>query len=313
MTMTGNSLRLGLSVLGFLFLPSVIQAEQDENARIIDEIRASLSQYVETFNRADAESLAQFWIEDATYTNSNGDQIVGRSTILDSFRQNFTNNPGIKMEAADTRIEPASNGQAYESGRDILTYANGTVEESSYTAVLKKVGERWLIQEVTDLGPSEPPPHYEHLKVLEWMIGSWKDEGDGMIVETTYEWSSSQNSIHGSFSIITDGKLEKDGIVVIGWDPIEQNIRSWTFDSEGGTAEAVWYEKDGKWFAKALHILPDGETGSSTRVFEKVDDKTLRWKAINREVDGELLPSIGPITLTRVENGKLPGKAGKPE
>ncbi len=311
--MTRNSPVKFITVLVLLFFPYAAPAEESENSRIVAEIKASLGQYVETFNKADAETLAQFWIEDATYVESNGDQIIGRAQILNTFKQIFTDNPGIKMEAADTLIEPASDGRAHETGRDILTYADGTVEESSYTAVLKKVGDKWLIQEVIGLEPSEPPPHYEHLKFLEFLIGRWKDEGDGMVIETTYEWSTKKNSIHGRLSIVTNGELEKEGILVIGWDPVEQTIRSWTFDSDGGTAEAVWYEKDGKWFAKALHILPDGKTGSSTRIFEKVDENTVRWKAINREVDGELLPSIGPIILKRVENGNQPRKAGKPE
>ncbi len=299
--MTVKNLRVVMTVLWLLFLPSVARSEGADISTITNEIRTSLDQYLETFNKGDAEKLAHYWIEDATYTDSNGNLTVGKNQILDSFQRLFQDNPGVQMRIADSRIEPASEGFAHETGLDILTYANGTVEESSYTAVLKKVGDKWLIQELIDLGPPEPPPHSEHLKILDWLIGTWKDEEDGMVVETTYEWSSKKNSILGRFSIVIDGELDKDGNIMIGWDPVDETIRSWTFDSEGGTAEAVWYEKDGKWFAKALHVLPDGETGSSTRVFEKKDDKTVRWRAINREVDGELLPNIGPITLTRVE------------
>lgn len=310
--MTRTFTRL-LVVGGLLIHPFTALAEGSQKSQIVNEIRSSLSQYVETFNRADADALAQFWIEDSTYTDPNGVQIHGRAPIRDSFQQIFTQNPGIKLQVADTRIETSSEDWARESGRDILTFADGTVEESSYTAILKKVENKWLIQEVIDLESYEPPHHYKHLKDLEWMIGCWKDEGDGMVVETTYEWSSRMNSIYGSFTISSDGELEKDGRIVIGWDPMEQAIRSWTFDSEGGTAEGVWYEKDGKWFSKALHLLPDGKTGSSTRVFERVDENTVRWRAINREVDGELLPSLGPVTLKRVEEVVQPRKEGEPE
>jgi len=301
--MTGKNLGVVMTVLGLLFLPFVARSEGADPSTITNEIRTSLDQYVETFNKGDAEKLAQFWIEDATYTDSMGNLTVGRAQILESFRKLFKDNPGIQMRIADSRIEPATEGWAFENGLDILTYDDGTIEASSYTAVLRKAGDKWLIQEVIDLGPPEPPPHSEHLKILNWLIGEWKEEGDGMIAETTYEWSSRKNSILGRFSIVIDGELDRDGNIVIGWDPVDETIRSWTFDSEGGTAEAVWYQKDGKWFAKALHVLPDGETGSSTKVFEKMDDKTIRWRAINREVDGELLPNIGPITLTRVERG----------
>jgi uncharacterized protein (TIGR02246 family) len=283
--------------------PANAQTEENTPSPLVTEIQSSLDEYVAVFNRGDAEALAQLWTEDATYVPSSGDPVTGRAEILKSYRQMFESNPGVKMEVADSGIEPATEGWAYEFGTDLLTYADGSVEESPYLALLKKVGDKWLIASVTDLEPAGSPSLYEVLRSLEWLIGSWQDETDGTIVETTYEWSSKGNSILGKVSIVRDGALEKDGLIVIGWDPIDQAIRSWTFDSEGGTAEGVWYEKNGKWFSKALHVLPDGGTGSSTRVFEKVDENTLRWRAVNRELDGEMLPTVGPITLTRVASG----------
>lgn len=295
---------LPISLLGIFLLlsPAEVKCEVAGD-RVVEEIKATLAQYVEAFNNANAEALAQFWVEGATYTDSNGDLFVGRDEILESFRNIFRENPGIKMELAGTRIEPASPGWAKESGRNILTYADGSLMDASYTAILTNSGNRWLIHEVVDQGPAEPLPHSENLKVLEWLIGEWKDEGDGMVVETTYEWSRKQNSIQGEFSITTDGSLEKDGIAIIGWDPVEQTIRSWLFDSDGGTAEAVWYERDHRWFSKGLHVLPDGRTGSSTKVLERVDNNSIRLRVINREVDGEMLPNLGPVTLNRVEGG----------
>lgn len=279
------------------------QPEGDAASPLVAEIQASLDEYVETFNRGDAEGLAKLWTEDARYIPSSGDPVTGREGILASYRQLFETNPGVKMEVADATIEPATEGWAYEFGTDLLTYADGTVEESPYLALLKKVGDKWLIASVTDLEPTGAPSHHEALMQLDWLIGSWKDETEGTVVETAYEWSSSGNSIWGKLSVTTDGAVEKEGRIVIGWDPIDQAIRSWTFDSEGGTAEGVWYEKNGKWFSKALHVLPDGGTGSSTRVFEKVDEDTLKWRAVNRALDGEMLPSVGPVTLTRVASG----------
>lgn len=280
------------------------QAVEGATSPLIAEVRASLGQYVEVFNRADAEGLTQFWAEDASYVGSGGKRITGRGEVLGFYRDLFANNPGIRMDVADTTIEPATEGWAREFGTDILTYADGTAEESPYSAVLRKVGDKWLIQSVVDLDPSGQPSHYEKLKVLDWLIGSWREEGDGMIVETTYEWSPKQNTILGKYSMTADGVVEKDGVIVIGWDPIDQNIRSWMFDSDGGTAVGAWYEKEGKWFSKAVHVLPDGQTGSSTRVFEKLDGNSLRWRAINRQVGGEMLPTAGPVTLTRVGQRK---------
>lgn len=287
----------------FLSIPIASQPNEGAASTVEAEIRASLNRYVEVFNAGDAEALAQFWTEDSSYYPLDAEPIVGREAVLGSYRQLFQDNPGVKMEIADSTIAPASEGWANESGTSVLTYSDGTTETSPYEAVMKKVDGAWLIQSVVDLGEGSTPPHSEYLQALDWLIGSWKDESDGMVVATNYEWSSNRNSIRGDFSVTVNGEIEKDGIVIIGWDPIDGNIRSWTFDSGGGTAEGSWYEKNGKWYSKALHVLPDGSMGSSTRVFEKVDDNTLQWKAVNRMVDGEMLPNVGPVTLTRVSQG----------
>ncbi|MCG3196728.1 MAG: hypothetical protein GHCLOJNM_01204 [bacterium] len=297
--MTKKLLVLSLLLSGMN--PMTALAVEGASPPIVAEVRASLGEYVEAFNRGDAEALAQFWAEDATYEGAGGESVRGRGEVLRFYRKLFTNNPGVRMQVADSAIEPASEGWARETGTDILTYADGSVEESPYSALLRKVGDNWLIQSVVDLDVSDEPTHHQALEALDWLIGVWRETEEGVVVETTYEWTSKKNSILGRFSIRTSEGLDRDGIVVIGWDPIDRNIRSWFFDSDGGTAVGVWYEKDGKWFSKAAHVLPDGETGSSTRVFEKVDDNTIRWRAINRQVGGEMLPTVGPITLTRVK------------
>lgn len=297
--------RLALVPLLLFFLtalPSHIQAqpETSEETKIIDEIRASLGGYIDLFNQGNADALGAFWVEDATYTSPDGTAVSGRTAIVESFRQFFAANPGVRMEVADSVIEPATDGWAYESGVDLLTYPDGTIEEAPYTAVLRKVGDTWLLQSVADL-PTSPPPHSEYLKQLEWLIGTWRDEGEGTIIEASYEWSIQQNTIRGKFTVTTDGQLEKDAVLVIGWDPVDETIRSWMSDSEGGTAEGVWYSDQGKWLVRALHVLPDGRTGSSTRVFQPIDEKTLQFRVINREVDGEMLPNMGPTDLVRVD------------
>ena len=78
-----------------------------------------------------------------------------------------------------------------------------------------------------------------------------------------------------------------------------QAIRSWTFDSDGGFGVGRWSNGDGRWTVQTLSVLPDGRRGSSTNVYEIVDKNTVRYRSAGRQVDGELLPSVGPVTVTR--------------
>ena len=97
--------------------------------------------------------------------------------------------------------------------------------------------------------PAEPRPEsteaaapapYEQLKVLEWMIGEWVDEGEDMTITTVCRWTRNRCFMTRSFKVSTADGRELEGTQIIGWDPAEKRIRSWLFDSEGGFGEARW-------------------------------------------------------------------------
>jgi hypothetical protein len=46
--------------------------------------------------------------------------------------------------------------------------------------------------------------------------------------------------------------------------------------------------------------LPDGGTATSINILTYVDDDTLTWETTGREVDGEILPNVDPVTVKRV-------------
>jgi hypothetical protein len=89
------------------------------------------------------------------------------------------------------------------------------------------------------------------------------------------------------------------GIQLVGWDPSAQKIRSWVFDSDGGFGQGTWSKKDNRWLVHQTGVLPDGRKASAVNVITYLDDNTFTLQSVNRMVDGELLPNIDEVKVTK--------------
>jgi hypothetical protein len=196
-------------------------------------------------------------------------------------------------------IQFISPGVAVENGVAKLVSADGEPEESNYTAIHVKRDGKWLLDRVTEEDVPVVLSHYEQLKELEWMIGSWVDQGDQDRIETTCEWTRNKNYITRSFTVSIQDRIDMAGMQIIGWDPAAKQIRSWVFDSDGGFAEGRWIKKEQRWYITTTGTLPDGPKASSVNVITYVDDNQFKWQSVNRTVDGELLPNIDEVVVVR--------------
>lgn len=140
----------------------------------------------------------------------------------------------------------------------------------------------------------------EHLKELDWLVGKWIDEDkeDDVSLELSYAWDPSGNFIIQHFTMQVDNK-KFEGIQIIGWDPIQDKLRSWIFDSAGGFGESIWSKQDNKWVVKTVFTLADGGQASAMHVYTKISENAYTFAAENRDIDGSLLPNVGPFKVIR--------------
>ena len=143
------------------------------------------------------------------------------------------------------------------------------------------------------------------LEVLDWMVGEWLDQGEDSTITTKCEWTKNRKFLKQSFKVKIDDEVSLEGTQFIGWDPIENQIRSWTFDSEGGFGEGRWIQDGDRWLVKASFVLADGARASSLNVYTYVDADTIRWQSTNREIAGELQPSIPEVTVVRQKSQEI--------
>jgi len=216
---------------------------------------------------------------------------------------------GIFAEAGEARLEVSvesvnfvSPNVAIEQGTARVIRPDAEPEESSYTAVDVKRDGQWLLDRVSEV-EDEPAPtsNYEHLKDLEWMIGSWvdSDEESGVTIQTDCEWTRNQNFMTRSFAVVMRDEVDMAGMQIVGWDPALKRIRSWVFDSGGGFGEGVWTRKGDRWIVQSTGTLSDGSKSSCINIMTYVDDNSFTWQSVSRQAGGELLPNIDEVLVVR--------------
>jgi uncharacterized protein (TIGR02246 family) len=296
---------LSLLLLALIAGTTISRAADDTapDHRSADEaaIRANADKYVEAYNRRDSKTMAGMWSPDAIYMDpSTDEQVVGRDNIAAFFDDMFAGLEDAKLAVTIDSIDFVSPNVAIEKGAAVVAYSGDAPEETTYSAVHVKRDGTWYLDRVSEVETPDPlPSHYDNLKELEWLVGSWVDSDGRVSIETEVQWTKNQNFLRRSFAVVLGDQIDMSGIQIIGWDPAEKKIRSWVFDSEGGFGQATWTRKGDEWFIQNSGTLTDGRKASSLNILTYVDGDSFRWEAVNREVDGELLPNIDEVTIVR--------------
>jgi uncharacterized protein (TIGR02246 family) len=262
-------------------------------------IRKGAASYMEAFNKHDAKAIADQWSPDAVYLNrSTGEEVVGREAIAKQFAELFKQQPELKLEVTVTSVQFVSPNVAIETGTATLLAPGAEPDETEYSAVNVRRDGKWLLDRVTDKAKETASSHHEQLKVLEWMVGSWKTDAEDADVELECNWTKNQNFLTRAFKLEA-GDDSFSGMQVIGWDPAAKTIRSWTFDSNGTFSEGTWQNRGGRWFIKNRGTLPDGRVATMTNVMKPVGEGSFTWQTIDRTAGGELQPNIDEILIVR--------------
>jgi uncharacterized protein (TIGR02246 family) len=277
--------------------PTAAEARSPEDSAI----RKNAAAYVEAYNARNAKALAALWSPDAVYMDPDtGAAVAGRQAIEEYFTAVFAGESDEKLEVDVESIELMSPSVAIERGTAIVTRPGGETETTEYSAVHVKQGGQWLLDRVSEASPPEPPhSNYEHLKDLEWMIGSWIDQDEQASIQTDCAWTKNKNFLTRSFAVVTEKGVNMAGVQIIGWDPAQKRLRSWLFDSNGSFGDGVWNHKNDQWVIESAITLPDGGKSTAVNIMKPIDNDSFTWQSINRQVDGELLPNVPEVLIVR--------------
>jgi uncharacterized protein (TIGR02246 family) len=264
-------------------------------------VREAVALYASAFNLHDAEALAARWSEQGVHVDQDtGERTSGRDAIQKDFAKLFADNAELTLGVRVDTIRFIRPDVAQITGQAVTVSGDEEPNDSTFTAIVVKSGEDWLLDSVNETVIPAPPKPSDYLQELEFFVGHWVDESDEVRVDTTVRWGANRSFLVRSYTLDRGDGVEHQGTQVIGWDPKNERIRCWMFDSDGSFGEGSWSQTEDGWSVKLSRTLADGRSAGGTQVITKIDNDTLSVQTIGMEVDGEASPSTDPVRVVRV-------------
>lgn len=277
----------------------------DQNQAVKETLIQRLEDLTTAINQDKEDVLSSFWTEEGEYTDPRtGEVLEGKEKIAKFLkaRVNEIHNRQLHFSFKPEKIELSDPNTAVVEGVSEISDKEGLLLRNARKVELVKQDGQWYVDSISEVEVPPAPPVYNHLKELEWLIGKWKDQDPDVTTSFATTWDTFRNFIVQRFKIEIYGVDELEGIQIIGWDAIEQKIRSWVFDSDGGFGNGVWSKNGTSWIAKMDYSLSEGKKASSTYVYTPTNSESYIFSATNRTVAGQPLPDIEPVKIVKEES-----------
>jgi uncharacterized protein (TIGR02246 family) len=248
------------------------------------------------FQKGDAKAVSALWTGEGEYISDDGTTFSGRAALEKAYTEFFAKNPdnALEIEVGSIRF-PSIDTAVIEGHFKLRSGKKKDLTVSRYSFLYTREDGKWLIAIAR-----EWPGDGLSLRDLEWLIGTWEAKRDGIAVSTKYEWTANRSFIRCTFSITRDGKTHT-GMQMIGKDPATGALRSWTFEDDGGIAEATITRDGKKWVFTAEGATAAGREVAATNLLTPIDADSFLWHSTERSIDNEDLPDLAPIKVTRVK------------
>jgi uncharacterized protein (TIGR02246 family) len=262
-----------------------------------DAIRAMVGQFREAFQKGDAAAAAAFMTAEAELIPDVGEPLKGRDAIQKAYAEFFkkekAERPKIKLDVDALRF--TSRDTAIEDGDMTVTREGESPETHRYHILYVREDGKWLISVI-----KEWPPETTDLDDLDWLIGTWSAKRADAEVHTTYEWFGNKSFIRANITV-----REKDksftAMQLIGIDPATGDLRTWTFEHDGGIGEGTCNRDGPRWVFENRTAMSDGSIVEATNILVPVDKDTITWQPINLTINGDPVGNVPPMKVTRVK------------
>lgn len=290
-----------ISIFCLQGLFSALSAKEADASK--DQITQRLQALTQAINQGDANTLASFWTDEADVTRPLvGETIEGKAEIVKFLQQRAQELKERKLQFSfkPEKIDVPEADKAVVEGVTEISNQQGIFVRNARRIELIRENGQWLIDGVTDIEVPPAPPVYQKLKEIEWLVGNWKDQDEDVTITFANRWDKFNNFIVSRFTMAVYGLEAMEGIQLIGWDPVQQKIQSWVFDSDGGFGNGIWTKKgDNTWEVAMNYTLSDGQKATGTNVYKKVDDTHYSFSSVDRKLNGQAIPNIEPVTVTK--------------
>jgi uncharacterized protein (TIGR02246 family) len=253
---------------------------------------------VKAFNAGDAAALGRMFLDTGELVDDAGTVHNGQAAITELFTGFFGKYPKATLEMLVDSARPVGGTLAVEEGQRRITTAAGETAQVRYVAVRSKQDDRWPIASYREFAADPLPTPREALQGAAWIVGDWVDESPEGRTEISFRWSDDGNFLIGDYVMSAAGAGESRSTQRIGWDPASGQVRSWTFDDDGGFTEGRWERTDEGWAVASQATMPDGSTGSATLTISVKDADHFVVRGTDRIV-GDVAEPDFEMTITR--------------
>ncbi len=263
-------------------------------------IQAQSDAFVAAFNQHDAAAVAALWTKDAEFIDASGTAHVGQDAIKQVYTEYFAEHPDAEIQMVIDSLRQLGNGVAIEDGRAVVSPApSGAAGVSNYTAVHAKIDGQWRMASVRDTWV-EATTTRESTGDLEFLIGDWVAEEHGVQMHSVCRWVADGHFVARTYTNTDIDGSETSGLQLIGWNPVEQRMQSWTFSPNGGHAIGVWTVTPTGWAAETFGCTGEGTMTTSRNQLSRLDDNAYVWQSTQRTVGGTALPDTDEVVIKRV-------------
>jgi uncharacterized protein (TIGR02246 family) len=258
-------------------------------------IRQTMQNFTAAFEKGDAAAAAAFLAAGAELIPAEAPLVRGREEIQKAFAEHFAKNPRVKITLEPEPIRFTSRDTAIEEGQMRVASEKGDPAHNRYSVLCVREDGKWLLAFI-----KEWPSEQTELKDLDWLIGTWSAKRPDAEIQTTFEWFGNKAFIRGQFTVRQKDKT-LTGMQMIGTDPETGELRTWTFETDGGFGEGTCTRDGNKWVFDMTTSLSDGTVLEARNVLLEVNNDTFTWQPVNLTLDGEQLGELPPVKVTRVK------------
>lgn len=262
-------------------------------------IRLIHAEIVKAYAADEAKGVAAHFSSEGEYINSQGTIFHGRAEIEQSLSAYMADHPGCQLESRIDAIRFVGPTVALVDGISTVTHQERETTHCHFAAVYTKSGEKWELASVRDRTVFPVKLHEEQLAQLDFLLGDWIDEDAHSVVSFSCKPTDNNKFLLREFTVKISGRNVMSGSQRIGWDPLNGQLRTWIFDTEGGFAEGVWEQTEDAWVLHAIGVTAAGETATGSCIYKIVNDHTMTWQAVDHEVGGVRMADSPVFTLSR--------------
>jgi uncharacterized protein (TIGR02246 family) len=263
-------------------------------------IEKSARLFMQAFDHGDAAAVASLWTAQGEMRDPGGRVIQGRKDIEAAFRALFKEQPKATIEVLVKSIRFPAKDLAVEEGLLRLSHGGKDMPTTtSYVVVHAREGGQWKIALSSEAGSGQ-----DRLEDLGWLLGEWTGKAPEGTVRLSFARDPKKPIITATISRVSGGKDPVTRTIRIAVDPETGRIRSWSFEDDGGHAQAVWVNDGKSWILDSRGVLADGTPTAERIVLRRVGADAISWRAIDRVLGETPQADTPPMRLTRANGSR---------